>query len=531
MARRHRGKGKSVTGIEMGFIICQALALMMLLGVLMAYIAARADFEPGEEYLPVTITYTKSEERIETYMEDGKERTRYRYDNSYYYEVDGVRYDGQVKDSARSVSPGEQAIKYYNPKDPNELSAYQSLSDEMGETKGVAVAAVIFEAGAVVFLIMIRNKKRRFLQRDKDYEESIRQDIETNREIYQSLEVSINKEKIFAKLEPLRKRIYKNQKAIERMDKRKVSSGSGIINVIYHLIAAAIDAIRRPRIQNQLDMDNTLFYKEYKKDIAEPVLNQIFEEVQYRPSQGFSINELESFRVIATKLNGIESEDYIEGVYKGIRYRQADVKKKMSAENSELLNMQRGLRGRVSVYDFNKSIQGEMVIKTKETNAYIKNMEKVVMENLQFNEKFEVYATDAHLVFYVLTPQFMEYLLQLKLWGDTVFRFADDKVYILRNQVSGIFEPNMGNTLDVTYEIGKSYNELKEILDFIDILKLEKAETAAADTIPLGYSRLKAEQPVGTEESMEMDRATVEERSIDEGSQEKSSSKFQLKLE
>ena len=203
----------------------------------------------------------------------------------------------------------------------------------------------------------------------------------------------------------------------------------------------------------------------------------------------------------------------------------------MSAENSELLNMQRGLRGRVSVYDFNKSIQGEMVIKTKETNAYIKNMEKVVMENLQFNEKFEVYATDAHLVFYVLTPQFMEYLLQLKLWGDTVFRFADDKVYILRNQVSGIFEPNMGNTLDVAYEIGKSYNELKEILDFIDILKLEKAETAAADTIPLGYSRLKAEQPVGTEESMEMDRATVEERSIDEGSQEKSSSKFQLKLE
>ena len=531
MARRHKGKGKSVTGIEMGFIVGQAIALMMLLGVLMAYVSARADFEPGEEYLPVTLIYTASEEHIETYMDDGKPRTRYLYDNSYYYEVDGVRYNGQVKDSVLSVSPGEQTMKYYNPKDPNELSAYQSLGDAMGQAKGVAVAAVIFEAWAVFCLIKIRNKKRRFLQRDKDYEDSIRQDIQMHQEIYQSIEVSIDKEKIFAKLEPLRKRIYKNQKAIEQMNKRKASSGSGIINAIYHLIVGAIDAIRRPRIQNQLDMDNTLFYKEYKKDIAEPVLNQLFEEVQYRPSQGFSINELEGFRVIATKLNGIESEDYIEGVYKGSHYRQADVKKKMRADNSEMLNMQRGLRGRVSVYDFNKSIQGEMFIITKETNAYIKNMEKVAMENLQFNEKFEVYATDAHMVFYVLTPQFMEYLLQLKLWGDTVFRFADDKVYILRNQVSGIFEPNMGNTLDVTYEIGKSYNELKEILNFIDILKLEKAEEADTGTIPFGHSRLKAEQPMRTEEPMEIDRATAAERSIDEGSQEKSSSKFRLKLE
>ncbi|MDE7367601.1 MAG: DUF3592 domain-containing protein, partial [Lachnospiraceae bacterium] len=249
MARRHRGKGKSVTGIEMGFVVCQALALMMLLGVLMSFISARLQFEPGEEYLPVTITYTKSEEHIETYMDDGKIRTRYSYDNSYYYEVDGVRYNGQVKDSVLSVSPGEQTIKYYNPKDPNELSAYHSLGDAMGEAKGVAVAAVIFEVGAVIFFIKIRNKKRRFLQRDKDYEESIRQDIQTNQEIYQSLEGSIDKERIFAQLEPLRKRIYKNQKAIERMDKRKASSGSGIIDVIYHLIVVAIDAIRRPRIQ------------------------------------------------------------------------------------------------------------------------------------------------------------------------------------------------------------------------------------------------------------------------------------------
>lgn len=530
MARRHRGGGKRVTGVEMGFTICQAVAVMMLLGVLMEFIAASIEFEPGEKYLPVTITYTKSDERIETYMEDGKERTRYRYDNSYYYIVDGVRYEGQTKDSGQSVCSGEQEIRYYNPDDPNELSYYQSMGDMMGEAKGVAIAAVIFEAGAIFFLIMTRNKKRRLLQRDKDYEESIRQDIQTNREIYHSLEVSIDKEKLLAKLEPLRKRIYKNQKAIERIEARKALSVGGLI-AIFHWMIVAIDGIRRSRIQNQLDMDNTLFYKEYKKDIAEPILNRLFEEVQYRPSQGFSINELEGFRVITAKLNGIESEDYIEGVYKGIHYRQADVKKEMSARNSELLNMQTGLRGRVSVYDFNKSIQGEMIIRTKGTSAYIGNMEKVVMENLQFNEKFEVYATDAHMVFYVLTPQFMEYLLQLKLWGNTVFRLADDKVYILRNQVSGMFEPNMGKPLDIPYEIGKSYNELKEVLDFVDILKLEQAETVAEDTISFGYSGFLAEQSMKMEELIEMDEAAGTEVPMNEEAQGGSSSKFRLKLE
>lgn len=555
MARRH-GRGKSVTGPEMGFIIGQAVAGMLLFGVLCSYLGARVVFEPGEEYLPVTIIYTASEEHIETYMDDGKIRTRKLYDNSYYYIVDGVRYDGQVKDAYYGVAPGDQETRYYNPNNPNELSYYQSLRDMMGQAKRVAVAAVLFEGLAVYSAIKIWNKKRRLLQVHEDYEESIRQDIQTNREIYQSLEMSIDKEKIFSKLEPLRKRIDKNQKSIERIKERAAGS-----NGIFYLIIKVVDTIRLPRLQNQLDMDNTLFYKEYKMNIAEPILNRLFEEFQYRPSQGFSIDELTAFKVITGNLSIVESEDYIEGVYKGVHYRQADVKKEKSASASELLYMTAGLQGRVSVYDFNKPIQGDIIIRTKKTNAYIGNMEKVVMENLQFNEKFDVYATDAHTVFYLLTPQFMEYLLRLKLWGDTVFRFSDNKIFVLRNHVSGIFEPDMGRTLDIAYEIGKSYNELKEVLDFIDILKLEQAEGAAADGLPFGYSRFGADKPVEGEKSMEGDRPvgagnlteagnpieadnpmgagnpTEADDSLradnpaDGGSQDKSSSGFRLKLE
>lgn len=534
---RRRARGKNVTMTEFGFSVCQIITIVLLLGVLSLYTVARMEFEPGEEYLPVTIIYTESEERIETYMEDGKQRTRTLYDNSYYYVVDGVRYDGQVHDAYYGVTQGEQATRYYNPNDPNEVSEWQSIRDMMGQTTGVVVAAVIFQGLAVFLWIMTRRQKRRFLQSDKDYEEGIRQDMQKNREIYQSLEMSIDKEKLFSELEPLRRRIHKNQNAIEKIEERAAASVGGLF-LIFHLIIKAIDALRLRGLQNQLDEDSNLFYREYKRNIAEPLLSRLLEEVQYRPSQGFSMNELEESKLITVKLSTVESEDYIEGVYKGIRYRQADVKKEKDVRDSELLNMTEGLRGRISVYDFNKSIQGEIIIRTKNTSAYIGGMEKIVMENLQFNERFEVYATNSHMVFYLLTPPFMEYLLRLKLWGNTVFRFADNKIFVLRNQVSGIFEPDMGRTLDIAYEIGKSYNELKEVLDFIDILKLGQAEEAGTGAI-----RFRANQSVTAEQPMEADQLVEAEKSIKAGrlleaedstdgvSQGKSSSGFRLKLE
>lgn len=487
MAVRHRGNGKRATLPEIGFIACQGIAGMLLLGILIQYIGARIQFKSGIEYLPVTITYTKSEERIETYREDGKERTRYRYDNSYYYVIDGVRYNGQMKDSYYSVVSGEQEIRYYNPEDPNELSYYQSVRDMMRDTKGAAIAVVIFEILAIVSKIISGKKKRLMKQKQKAYEDTIRQDMQMNRELYQSLDIRISREKLLSELEPLRKRINRNQKTLDKIKERRATNQGGII-VIDYLILRAIDPFRMPRLQNRLEEDKALFYREYKKHIAEPILQQFFEEFQYKPAQGFSPGEIEEFKLVIRGAIGggknVESEDYIEGVYQGIHYRQADVRKAKNAKNTELQELETGIQGRIAVYDFKKQLQGDVVITSKNNSIVNRaNMEKVSVENLQFNEKFDIYAADAHTVFYLLTPQFMEYLLNLKLWGDTVFRFADQKIFVFRNHVGGIFEPNMERTLDIEYEIGKSYNELKEVLDFINVLKLEEMAIPTGDDI------------------------------------------------
>lgn len=63
---RRRG-GKQVSGMEMGFICCQGIAFVLLLGILIQFISAKLTFESGVEYLPVTITWTDSESYVSTY--------------------------------------------------------------------------------------------------------------------------------------------------------------------------------------------------------------------------------------------------------------------------------------------------------------------------------------------------------------------------------------------------------------------------------------------------------------------------------
>lgn len=479
MSRRHRN-GKQVSGMEMGFIICQAVAGMMLFGILMVYISAKLTFEKGVEYLPVTITWTDSESHVRTYMKDGKKRMETTYDNSYRYIVDGVEYNHTVDGSSYGVTPGSTDIRYYNPNNPNQISAWSSAEEMMKSTVHVWVLFIIFQIPAVFFKIKIEQKKHLIKADHKAYEEKIRQDIQKNKEIYRTLNLAIDKEKIFAVLEPLRIGICQNQKKVDRIMKRADVQVGGIF-IPVTIAVKIIDSYRLRKLKDKLDMDHAAFYMEYKRNIAEPILERFFGEFQYKPSQGLSKNELLGFKFLkGVNMNAVHSEDYIEGIYKGVGYRQADVQREKRLDASDLYNEIDRLHGRISIYEFKKSLNGDIVIKSKNSpHVDVGSLAKVEMENIQFNDRFDVYAANGQMAYYLLTPQFMEYLLQLDVRRETAFRFSTNHIYVLRNGINGVFEVDMSKPLDLQYEIGKSYNELQEILDFVDVLNLDKVAEQA----------------------------------------------------
>ena len=480
-------RGKKVSEIEMIFFIFQSLAAIMLFGILTNYLVIRLSFG-GEDYLPVDITYTKSEMRVGDYD------TTY-YVNTYCYVVNGNEYT-ETANTDTAIEPGTKEQRYYCPTNPERLSRYRSFKEEYAIPWHVIVLFVIFQISAIFVHVKIKKKKHEIETEHTAYEEKIRKDMQKNQNQYKNLGIQLDEQRLFLALEPLRKRIDKNQRTLAAMEKRKeaVNSGGAVLLIAYALVVV-IDNFRRGKIEEQLAADLRSFYIDYKRNIGEPVLNQLLEDVSYKPGQGFSAEEVKSFGVYGNRLFNYQSEDYIEGVYKGVGYRQADVRRERKKNESELSIMTEGLNGRISVYDFKKNLDGDIVIRSKNnSDGVVSNLTKIDMENIVFNQKFEVYAKSAHMVFYLLTPQFMEYLLKLDFGGKLVLRFTGNRIIVLRNRITGIFEPDLKQPLDITYEIGKSYQELKDILDFIDILNLDKmaeeanARAAYGESIPFDVS-------------------------------------------
>ncbi len=468
-------RGKQLTGKEMGFVIYQSIAGMMLLGIFFCCLAAILNFHGSEEYLPVDVTYSSAR----MYTEEGQTR----YVNTYSYVVNGQVYQ-KTENSAVEIESGTTIRRYYCPSNPEYLSEYSSrkecILDLLAASGHVVIMFVIFEALAIFHLVKVIKKKREIKTANTVYEEKIRSSMQKNREVYKSLGIRLDEQKLFLALEPLRKRIMKNQKALEKIKKHFMAMEHGLIFIILYFFVVVIDRLRVNKIQNQLDADLRQFYTDYKRSIGEPVLRLLLEDVQYKPGQGFSKEEIAGFGVYGNRRAAYQSEDYIEGVYKGVHYRQSDVKIERFQNESELSAMTQGLTGRISVYDFKKGLTGDILIRSRQSSdGVVAGLTRVNMENVAFNEKFEVYAKSAHMVFYLLTPQFMEYLLGLDYLGSLVLRFTGNQVIVLRNHITGIFEPDLKQPLDIPYEIGKSYQELKDILDFIDMLNLDKVAAEA----------------------------------------------------
>ena len=469
MARR-----KQTEPLKFAFIAFQGFAAVFLIGVLIQYISAKTTFG-GKEFIPVEITYTGCESYETKEFDDNHVEIVTRYKWEYVYTVDGVQYEGQYKDMSHSVDKGEKAQRYYDPDNPQKLSGYQSYKDQMEDSKAVLVAFWILEILAVVFLILSKRKELERRQKDKQEEAFIRQDIQKNREIYDKLDIVINAEQTFSVLEPIRKNIYSTQKQLNNLRKSGAMVGGNPISLLVSLIVNMIRAYQIGKLENKLSEYRTSFYTEYRRSIAEPVLRNCFESYRYLPAQGFSDGELKEFQLF-TMVDRVHTEDYIEGNYKNVGYRQADViiEHYMQDSYSTIFS------GRLAVYDFKKNLTGQIAIVEKGySNASLTGMQKVQMENMAFNQRFHVYATNAHVAFYLLTPQFMEYIMELNARGELYLRFSANKVFLLRNHVEGVFQPDMRATMDIQYEIGKSYNEIKEILNFIDILNLDKVADEA----------------------------------------------------
>lgn len=211
------------------------------------------------------------------------------------------------------------------------------------------------------------------------------------------------------------------------------------------------------------------YLKSYKQLITRPMIEALYDEAQYYPDMGYTQEQFRRIGLMQWQKNfQYVSEDLIKGTYKGVKFKQSDVKITLKDNKSAVTDID----GSLIELSLNKRVESMVLILRAGVPCPEPKLRKVTMENIEFNRMFDVYATDEHDAFYVLTPHFMEYIQTLGgTYGSMYLKFEAEKLYFLRSG-GGIAESALllGN-FDIHKEIANTRKELEELCRIIEILE------------------------------------------------------------
>lgn len=229
--------------------------------------------------------------------------------------------------------------------------------------------------------------------------------------------------------------------------------------------------------------DISEFRKEFKHIFVLDALNDCFDNLNYNFDVGFNENYIKSIGMMNTG-DRFLSNDFISGIYKGIKFEQSDihveVKKEVKDSNGkEHVEWETIFQGRWMTYDFNKNFKSNIQVASScfisRLLPYEKKFSKIEMEDSEFNKIFNVYTEMEHDAFYVLTPQFMEKLKKIytELNSPIMFCFIDNRLHVAINNGKDSFEYNVFKEMDEKKIKESIIKDVKIITDFVNELNLD----------------------------------------------------------
>lgn len=181
--------------------------------------------------------------------------------------------------------------------------------------------------------------------------------------------------------------------------------------------------------------------------------------------------------------NHYESSDLYSGTYKDVDFECSDVLiQEISSDSDGGTYTTTYFMGQWYVIEFNKEFQGEFQVCEKKFRfsdlLSIENIEQVKVEDEEFNKLFYIFSTNAHSVFYVLTPHIIEAIKEINntIEGDLIFCFFNSKLHIgvlnYNDNFTSTF--SVARKIDIEQEKEKIKKEVSPVIKFIDELRLDK---------------------------------------------------------
>lgn len=215
----------------------------------------------------------------------------------------------------------------------------------------------------------------------------------------------------------------------------------------------------------------------YKEMFARAALEELLDDVTYAWDRGFTSSDVSKMGLVCMG-NRFRSEDYLKASYNGVEFEQSDVTIKNHTGSGKRSKTVTYFKGKMMKFKMPEKSAISLQVFT-DNFAYRANtgfpMERIEMEDVEFNRIFDVRTLDGHEAFYVLTPQFMECLKRIaKTCSSIGMHFTRGNLYVAINTGRDSFDAVMSQEIVYPKEKARMEADIQDIIDIIKALGLDK---------------------------------------------------------
>ncbi|MCL2638767.1 MAG: DUF3137 domain-containing protein [Oscillospiraceae bacterium] len=207
-------------------------------------------------------------------------------------------------------------------------------------------------------------------------------------------------------------------------------------------------------------------------NIVRGVLSETFDLTHYAPNCHIGQSTIKNSGLLPDNWNRLSGSDMVEGFYKGVRFSFSDIHLEMVRKTKNGTTRTTKFKGQWLVVELAKVLPWSLQLKSRlAVGKRVKS--DVETENMDFNKRFQIICRDAHTAFYILTPHFMEYILNAKHKSDSQLHmnFHGQQVHTAMHSGRDLFEPcgrklySMDNITALRKQMEWDVNYITSIID------------------------------------------------------------------
>lgn len=230
---------------------------------------------------------------------------------------------------------------------------------------------------------------------------------------------------------------------------------------VYGVVSASLTASKRRN-----------FRSNFKSRIVASIAKSF--GLSYDESDGLGTDEF--FEIYDCYINEQSSEDMMSGEVQGVRVRFSDfyAAEKVRTKNGTRTDVK--FQGVLFVADFHKRLNCEVQVCHKNSRNLRKYGQRANMDDVKFEEFFDVYTTDQVGARYALTPLLMQRLTEiyLRLGSQINAVLREDKIYVAIETWRDNFEPRIDCSLKQDATMALYVDEIGALVDIVSELNLNR---------------------------------------------------------